>query len=128
MLTEQKVTSPLTQARVTRKRTRRRRGALRRSSTMTAMSPLLHQGMTTMKTLDRKRKQLIRTSLLIILASLIIQMLIFLSIPLSKPTHFDGEDYSFWSHKMRSHLFSLHPSIWEIVEMECISIVLTIIF
>jgi hypothetical protein len=38
-----------------------------------------------------------------------------LSIPLGKP-HFDGEDYSFWSHKMRSHLFSLHPSIWEIVE------------
>jgi hypothetical protein len=27
------------------------------------------------------------------------------------PPHFDGEDYSFWSHKMRSHLFSLHPSI-----------------
>jgi hypothetical protein len=23
---------------------------------------------------------------------------------------------SFWSHKMCSHLFSLHPSIWEIVE------------
>jgi hypothetical protein len=39
-----------------------------------------------------------------------------LSIPLGKPLHFDGEDYSFWSHKMRSHLFSLHPSIWEIVE------------
>jgi hypothetical protein len=38
------------------------------------------------------------------------------SIPLGKPPHFDGEDYSFWSHKMRSHLFSLHPSIWEIVE------------
>jgi hypothetical protein len=37
-----------------------------------------------------------------------------LSIPLGKPPHFDGEDYSFWSHKMRSHLFSLHPSIWEI--------------
>ena len=34
-----------------------------------------------------------------------------LSIPLGKPPHFDGEDYSFWSHKMRSHLFSLHPSI-----------------
>jgi hypothetical protein len=30
--------------------------------------------------------------------------------------HFDGNDYSFWSHKMRSHLFSLHPSIREIVE------------
>jgi hypothetical protein len=26
-----------------------------------------------------------------------------LSIPLGKPPHFDGEDYSFWSHKMRSH-------------------------
>jgi hypothetical protein len=39
-----------------------------------------------------------------------------LSIPLGKPPHFDGEDYSFWSHKMCSHLFSLHPSIWKIVE------------
>jgi hypothetical protein len=39
-----------------------------------------------------------------------------LSIPLENPPHFDGEDYSFWSHKMHSHLFSLHPSIWEIVE------------
>jgi hypothetical protein len=39
-----------------------------------------------------------------------------LSIPLGKPPHFDGEDYSFCSHKMHSHLFSLHPSIWEIVE------------
>jgi hypothetical protein len=39
-----------------------------------------------------------------------------LSIPLGKPPHFDGEDYAFWSHKMRNHLFSLHPSIWEIVE------------
>jgi hypothetical protein len=36
-----------------------------------------------------------------------------LSIPLGKPPHFDGEDYSSWSHKMCSHLFSLHPSIWE---------------
>jgi hypothetical protein len=41
-----------------------------------------------------------------------------LSIPLGKPPHFDGEDYTFWSHKMRSHLFSLHPSIWEVVENE----------
>jgi hypothetical protein len=39
-----------------------------------------------------------------------------MSIPLDKLPHFDGHDYSFWSHKMRSHLFSLHPSIWEIVE------------
>jgi hypothetical protein len=34
-----------------------------------------------------------------------------LSISLGKPPHFDGDDYSFWSHKMHSHLFSLHPSI-----------------
>jgi hypothetical protein len=39
-----------------------------------------------------------------------------LSIPLDKPAHFDGEDYSFWSHKMPNHLFYLYPSIWEIVE------------
>jgi hypothetical protein len=39
-----------------------------------------------------------------------------LSITLGKPPHFDGEDYAFWSHKMHSHLFFLHPSIWEIVE------------
>jgi hypothetical protein len=26
-----------------------------------------------------------------------------LSIPLGKPPHFDGKDYSFWCHKMRSH-------------------------
>jgi hypothetical protein len=48
-----------------------------------------------------------------------------LSIPLGKPLHFDGEDYSFWSHKMRSHLFSLHPSIWEIVENGMLLIILT---
>jgi hypothetical protein len=39
-----------------------------------------------------------------------------LSIPVGKPRRFDGEDYSFWSHKIRSYLFSLHPSIWKIVE------------
>jgi hypothetical protein len=39
-----------------------------------------------------------------------------LSIPLGKAPHFDGEDYSWWSQKMRSHLFSFHPCIWDIVE------------
>jgi hypothetical protein len=40
-----------------------------------------------------------------------------LSTPLGKPPpHFDGDDYSFWSHRMCSYLFSLHPSIWEIEE------------
>jgi hypothetical protein len=40
----------------------------------------------------------------------------YFSIPLGKPPHFDGEGYTIWSHKMCNHLFSLHPSIWEIVE------------
>jgi hypothetical protein len=30
---------------------------------------------------------------------------------LGKPPHFDGEDYSWWSHKMWNHLFSIHPNI-----------------
>jgi hypothetical protein len=51
-----------------------------------------------------------------------------LPIPLGKPPHFDGEDYSFWSHKMCSHLFSLHPSIWKIVENGMRLIALTILY
>jgi hypothetical protein len=43
-------------------------------------------------------------------------MPIYYLLRLENPPHFDGEDYSFWSHKMHSHLFSLHPSIWGIVE------------
>jgi hypothetical protein len=39
-----------------------------------------------------------------------------LSVPLGKPTYFDGEDYCMWSDKMRHHLTSLHASIWKIVE------------
>jgi hypothetical protein len=39
-----------------------------------------------------------------------------LSIPLGKPTVFDGEYYCMWSDKMRHHLTSLHSSIWDIVE------------
>jgi hypothetical protein len=33
-----------------------------------------------------------------------------------RKTKAPNKDYSFWSHKMGSHLFSLHPSIWGIVE------------
>jgi hypothetical protein len=45
-----------------------------------------------------------------------------LSFPLGKPPHFDWENYSWWSHKMFNHLFSLHPIIWDVVEngMQCI--------
>jgi hypothetical protein len=39
-----------------------------------------------------------------------------LSIPLGKPSVFNGEDYCMWSDKMRHHLTSLHASIWDIVE------------
>jgi hypothetical protein len=46
-----------------------------------------------------------------------------LSIPLGKPPHFDGEDYSFWSHKMRSHLFYLHLAFGKLWKMGCILIV-----
>jgi hypothetical protein len=34
-----------------------------------------------------------------------------LSVPLGKPSVFEGEDYSMWSDKMRHHLTSLHKSI-----------------
>jgi hypothetical protein len=45
-----------------------------------------------------------------------------LFIPLVKPPHFDGEDYSWWSHKIWNHLLSLHHSIWDVVEngMQCV--------
>jgi hypothetical protein len=39
-----------------------------------------------------------------------------LFIPLGKPPHFDGDDSS-WSHKTRSHLYSLHPSIRDVIEI-----------
>jgi hypothetical protein len=39
-----------------------------------------------------------------------------LSIPLGKPPNFDVECYSWWSHKMRTYLFSIHTSIWNVVE------------
>jgi hypothetical protein len=40
-----------------------------------------------------------------------------LSAPLGKPPQFDGDDYSWWSVKMKSHLNSLHPSIWDVIEL-----------
>jgi hypothetical protein len=38
-----------------------------------------------------------------------------LSVPLGKPSVFDGENYGMWSDKIRHHLTSLHSSIWDIV-------------
>jgi DNA integrity scanning protein DisA with diadenylate cyclase activity len=49
---------------------------------MTAMPPLLHQEMTTRTILRRKRKRLIRTTLLTILACHTIQMRIYYQFPL----------------------------------------------
>jgi hypothetical protein len=68
-----------------KKRDGKKKGASRRLSTTTATPPLLHQGMTTMKTLHRKRKRLIRITPLIILASLTIQMLIYYQFHLENP-------------------------------------------
>jgi hypothetical protein len=34
-----------------------------------------------------------------------------LSVPLGKPSYFDGEDYCMQGDKMRHHLTSLHESI-----------------
>jgi hypothetical protein len=39
------------------------------------------------------------------------------SVPLGEPPYFDGEDYSRWIHKLNGHLYSLHPSIWDVVEL-----------
>jgi hypothetical protein len=38
------------------------------------------------------------------------------SIPLGNPPHFDWDDYSWWSHKMQNHLFSLRPRIYDVDE------------
>jgi hypothetical protein len=70
----QGTTSPLTQDRVTRRGTGRRRGRSRRSFTTAATPPLLHQETTTMTHL--KRNRLIKTIHLIILVFRSIPMLI----------------------------------------------------
>jgi hypothetical protein len=41
-----------------------------------------------------------------------------LSVPLSKPLMFDGEDYSMWSDKMRHHLTSLQKAYGILLSME----------
>ena len=81
----QEMTSPLTLAQVTRRRTGRRRGASRRSSTTTVMPHLLHQGtMTTM--IPRLRKiRLIKTTPLIIPVFRITQMPIYFLFLLENP-------------------------------------------
>jgi hypothetical protein len=38
-------------------------------------------------------------------------------VPLGTPQQFDGEDYLWWSDKMKNHLNSLHPIIWDIVQI-----------
>ena len=74
--TSLETTSQPTQARVTKKETRIRRGASRRLSTTIVMPRLLHHTTTTM-TPRQRRNRLIKTIPLIILASLIIQMPIY---------------------------------------------------
>jgi hypothetical protein len=81
--TSQETTSPLTQARVTRRETGRRRGASIRSFTTTATPPLLHQGTTT--TPHPRKRRLIKTTHLIIPVFRTIQMPIYFLFLLENP-------------------------------------------
>jgi hypothetical protein len=107
MLMSQKVTSPLTHAQTTRRKMERRRGASRRSSTTITMPLLFHQGMMTMTMKTRQKKKITVNQNYSFDYSRISynSNAHLLSIPLGKRPHFDGEDYSFWSHKMCNHLF-----------------------
>jgi hypothetical protein len=96
----------------------RRRGS-RRSCTMTVTLSLLRTR-TLMTPLQIKRRSNMITKISFNYSRIPYNSNVhFLSIPLGKPPHFDGEDYTWWSHKMHSHLFSLHPSIWDVVENDC---------
>jgi hypothetical protein len=77
--------SPLTLARVIRRRTGRRRGASRKSSTTIAMNPLLHQETTTMTILRQRKRRLIKTIPLIIPAFRTIQMSVYFLFLLENP-------------------------------------------
>jgi hypothetical protein len=115
-LMSQKVIIPPTQAQTTRGSKGRRRGASRRSSTTTTTPPLLHQRTTTTMTPLQRKRRIIKIILLIILASHIIQMLIYCLFHLASHLTLMGKIIHFGAVKMRSHLFSLHPSILEVVE------------
>jgi hypothetical protein len=41
----------------------------------------------------------------------------FTSVPIGKPSHFNGTDYTKWSYSMRMHLILLSLSIWNIVRV-----------
>jgi hypothetical protein len=111
----QERTSLPTWAQVTRRGTERIRGASRKSSTTTAMPLHLHQETTMMTTLHRKRKRLIRTTLLTILVCHTIQMLICYQFLLENlPTLMERTILSGVIKCVV--IYSLHPSIWEIVE------------
>jgi hypothetical protein len=114
--TSQKVTRSLTQVRIIRERTRRRKRYIKKiiyyDSDASSSSPRDdddEDSSTNKKTVNQKYSFDYSRIPYNSNAHL-------LSIPLGKPPHFGGEDYSFWSHKMRIHLFSLHPTIWKIVE------------
>jgi hypothetical protein len=124
--TRQGTTSPLTQDRVTRRGTGRRRGASRRLSTTTAMPPLLHQETTT--TLRLKRKWLVRTILLITLAFPTTQMLICYQFHLGNPhTLMEKTILSRVIKCVVIYFLSILVS-GRLLKTDCILIVLTILF
>jgi hypothetical protein len=91
-------------------------------------TPLLHQGMTTTKTLRRKRKRLIITILLIILASLIIQIPIYYLFHLENPHTLMERTIHFGVIKCVVTYFPSILVFGKLLKMECISIVLIIMY
>jgi hypothetical protein len=47
---------------------------------------------------------------------------------LENPPHFDGEDYSFWSHKSVVAYITSILVFGKLLKMECMSIALTILY
>jgi hypothetical protein len=95
---------------------------------MTATPPLLHRGIMTTKTLRRKRKWLIKTILLIILASLIIRMPIYYLFHLENAHTLMERTINFGVIKCVVTYFPSILVFGKLLKMECISIALTILY
>jgi hypothetical protein len=125
-LNELETTSQPTQARVTRKETERRRGASRRSSTVTVMPRLLHH--TTTMTPRQRRNRLIKTIHLIILVFHSILMLICYQFHLENLHTLMEKTTLFGVTKCVVAYFLSILVFGRLLKTECILIVLTILF
>jgi hypothetical protein len=110
-----------------KKREGKKKSALRRSSTTATTTPLLHQGMTTMTHL-RKGKQLIKTILLIVLASRIIRMLIYYLFHSVNPLSLMEKTIPFGVIKCIAIYFLSILVFGKLWKMECNLTVVTILY